>query len=210
LAGGMELTMSSESLTAAAGEHSSPSHPHSAPRFRARSLQKVDEWGEASQPRNVQKRYTNGDNSNEYEEYQYGSTAITLDKENVYPIEFSCSDVVQEDWLLSETVVWFDLEFSFEKDADVMSNVRALEWSLLNILAETIGLKNDCDLKLQHEDLRRSLSSNPRRALAQTYLDYPTAIITLSSDPDDAYSAITGKHRSLYSIVIEKAFDAQI
>lgn len=212
LEGGVKLTMSLESSTTAAGEHSSPSHHHRAPRFRARSLQKVNEWGDASEPRKVQKRYTNSDtNGTEYEEYQYGSTLITRDKDGVFPIEFSCSNLVQEDWLpLSDAVVSFDLEASFIKDTDVMSNVRALEWSLLNILAETIGLKNDCDLKVQHEDLRRSLSSNPRRALTQTYLDYPTAIISLSSDPDDAHSATTGKHCSFHSIVIEKALDEQI
>jgi hypothetical protein len=192
-------TTTTTTAAAAAGVHYSPSHPHHAPRFRARSLQKVNEWGDASEPRKVQKRYTNSDNATEYEEYQYGSTLITYDENNFYPIEFSCSDGVQEDWLLSETVVWFDLEASFKKGADVESNVRALEWSLLNNVAETIGLKNDCALQVQHEELRRSLSTNPRRALTQTYLQYPTAILTLSSDPKDEYST-TGKQCSVPSI----------
>jgi hypothetical protein len=195
--------MSLESSTTAVGEHSSSSHPHRAPRFRARSLQKVNEWGDASEPRKVQKRYTNSDNNaTEYEEYQYGSTLITRDEDGLYPIEFSCSSLVQEDWLpLSETVVWFDLEASFKKDADVESNVRALEWSLLANVAETIGITKDCALQVQHEE--------SRRALTQTHLQYPTAIFTLSSDPDDVYGA-TGKQRSFHSIMIEKAFDAPI
>jgi hypothetical protein len=201
-------SMSSESSTTAVGEHPSPSHPQRAPRFRARSLQKVNEWGDAREPRKVQKKITNGDNNSaDYEEYQYGSTNIKYDESN-YPIEYSCSALAREE--LSETVIWFDLEASFEKDADVEKNVRKLEWSLLANLAETIGLKNDCALEVQHQELRRALSSNPRRSLTQTYLKYPTTIFTLSSDPGDADSATTGKQRSLHSIMIEKAVHAHI
>ena len=202
--------MSLEYSTTAAGEHSSPSHPHRAPRFRARSLQKVNEWGDVSEPRKLQKKITNSDNNLfEYEEYQYDSTLITFGKDN-YPIKYSCSAQVQGGRQLSETVVWFDLEASFKKDADVEANVRALEWSLLTNLAETIGLKDDCALQVQHKNLRRSLSGNPTLALKQIYLERPTTIFTLSSDPDDATSATTGKQRSFHSIMIEKAFDAQI
>lgn len=202
--------MSLEYSTTAAGEHSSPSHPRRAPRFRARSLQKVNEYGDVSEPRKLGKRITNSDNNLfEYEEYQSGSTLITYGKDN-YPIKYSCSAQVQEGRQLSETVVWFDLEASFTKDTDVEANVRALEWSLLTNLAETIGLKDDCALQIQHENLRRSLSGNPRRALKQIYLNPPTTIVTLSSDPYDATSATTGKQRPFHSIMKEKAFDVQI
>jgi hypothetical protein len=97
--------------------------------------------------------------------------------EGIFPVEYSCDEMIGEDWQVANTTVELDYEavIPLSDDVSISENIRELEWSLLNAAVKTIGL-DECDFEQQYDDDRR-------RRLAS--LAYPTTIYAINSNPED-------------------------
>ena len=114
--------------------------------------------------------------------------AVIFDKNNLYPIEYFCPNIVAQDFNLSDATIWFDFEASIEINASIEENSRALEWSILKSLVDVLGL-DQCNLAALNLSNRKTMKARLRRRL-QTKA--PT-IVKLSSLPRDDIGK-TGKN----------------
>jgi hypothetical protein len=132
----------------------------------------------------------------------------TVTFEGAYPTEYWCDNYLpfaktDEIYVVGETEVSFDVEASFDKATDLESNVRALEWSVLDSVVTHIGL-DVCKFDLQREKQgsRGLLMGNRDDFMAMVQpsaeehlhrrtqiLTYPTVIYRLSSMPPDQIGA---------------------
>jgi hypothetical protein len=81
---------------------------------------------------------------------------------NGYPVRYKCLDIrlnlgEGEQVVANLMIVKFNYEVVMLKDSDFGANMRALEWSILWILVQILGL-NRCDLTKQRDALEEAKS----------------------------------------------------
>ncbi|CAJ1945988.1 unnamed protein product [Cylindrotheca closterium] len=110
---------------------------------------------------------------------------IERDPVTQFPLSYQCDKNPQ--WVTSSTMVQFDYEVATAINSNQDDNVLAMQWSLLEQVAEWTGLSKQCNFDYQFEDasMRPRNGNHQRRRSLNQALYYPTTIYGIRSLPKD-------------------------